>query len=72
MNDDQNAWRDKRLDGSRGEARSLILKDAKSVYAVCVLKPNSITLAGSKLVRSWSQTGSKPNSVTGSNQLRTR
>jgi len=23
------------------------------------LKPNSITLAGSKLVRSWSQTGSK-------------
>jgi len=28
------------------------------------LKPNSITLAGSKLVRSWSQTGSKPNSIT--------
>jgi len=29
-----------------------------------LLKPNSITLAGSKLVRSWSQTGSKPNSIT--------
>ena len=25
----------------------------------CRLKPNSITLSGSKLVRSWSQTGSK-------------
>jgi len=36
-------------------------------------KPNSITLAGSKLVRGWSQTGSKSNSITlsGSNQLRT-
>ena len=28
-----------------------------------MLKPNSITLGGSKLVRSWSQTGSKPNSI---------
>jgi len=28
-----------------------------------VVKPNSITLAGSKLARSWSQTGSKPNSI---------
>jgi len=28
------------------------------------LKPNSITLAGSKLVRSLSQTGTKPNSIT--------
>jgi len=27
-------------------------------------KTNSITLADSKLVRSWSQTGSKPNSIT--------
>jgi len=25
----------------------------------CWLKPNSITLSGSKLVRSWAQTGSK-------------
>jgi len=28
------------------------------------LKPNSIMLAGSKPVRSWSQTGSKPKSNT--------
>jgi len=28
------------------------------------LQPNSITLAGSKLVQSWLQTGSKPNSIT--------
>jgi len=36
-------------------------------------KPNSSTLAVSKLVRTWSQTGSKPNSITlsGSSQLRT-
>jgi len=42
------------------------------VKLFCKLKPNSITLAGLKLVRSWSQTGSKPNSITlsGSNQLR--
>jgi len=37
------------------------------------LKPNSITLAASELVRSWFEAGSKPNSITlsGSNQLRT-
>jgi len=33
-------------------------------YCCCFLKPNSITLADSKLVRSCSQTGSKPNSIT--------
>ena len=40
---------------------------------VPVLKPNSTTLAGSKLVRSRSQTGSKPNSImlSGTNRLRT-
>jgi len=37
------------------------------------LKPNSITLAGSELARSWFEAGSKPNSITlsVSNQLRT-
>jgi len=42
------------------------------------LKPNSVTLAGSKLVRSWSQTGSKlvgdqlrTSFELASNQLRT-
>jgi len=37
------------------------------------LKQNSITLAGSELVRSWFEADSKLNSITlsGSNQLRT-
>jgi len=42
-------------------------------YRAYDLKPNSITLAASELVRSWFGAGSKPNSITlsESNQLRT-
>ena len=48
-------------------AGKLTASDARSMlksYLSLKLKPNSITLAGSKLVRSWSPTGSKPNSIT--------
>jgi len=70
MNDDQNAWRDKRLDVSIG-AKPL-LKDAKSVYAVCVLKPNYITLAGSKLVANRFEAKFRYWFEPAPNQLRTR
>ena len=45
-----------------------------SQFMLCMpLKPNFSTLAGSELVQSWFEAGSKPNSITlsGSNQLRT-
>ena len=59
-------------------ARRHCLLTSETVWSAAVvvateLKPNSITLAGSELVRSWFKAGSKPNCITlsGSNQLRT-
>jgi len=53
------------LSSNRKEVKALT--PTSENYQLARLKPNSITLAGSKLVRSWSQTGSK----LVSDQLRT-
>jgi len=44
---------------------SVLVKCAFNPQVLCLwsLKPNSITLAGSKLVRSWSLTSFEPDSV---------
>jgi len=49
---------------SAGRSSRWALTHILVLHVFLWLKSNSITLAGSKLVRSWSQIGSKPNSIT--------
>ena len=62
------------ISGYTGSSSSSLSSSSENIRCASqAVKPNSITLAGSELVRSWFKAGSKPNSITlsDSNQLPT-